>query len=76
MQLAGTPTEQDARETANRLQRRFAGELGDLKPFVRKAEVDGKTIYRVRVGSGSREDATALCTRIQSAGGQCFVARN
>ncbi len=76
VQLAAPASEQEARETASRLQRRFAGELGDMKPFVRRADVNGKTIYRVRVGNLSRDDATSLCTRVQSAGGQCFVARN
>ena len=76
VQLAAPATEQEARDTAARLQRRFSGELGDLKPFVRRADVNGKTIYRVRVGNMTRDDATSLCTRVQSAGGQCFVARN
>lgn len=76
VQLAAPASEQEARDTAARLQRRFSGELGDLKPFVRRADVNGKTIYRVRVGNMTRDDATSLCTKVQSAGGQCFVARN
>lgn len=76
VQLAAPGSEQEARETATRLERRFSGELGGMKPFVRRAEVNGKTIYRVRVGNLTRDDATSLCTRVQSAGGQCFVARN
>ena len=76
VQLAAPGSEQEARETASRLSRRFSGELGDMKPAIRKAEVNGKTIYRVRVGSLSREDATALCEKLKGAGGQCFVAKN
>ncbi|WP_293858505.1 SPOR domain-containing protein [uncultured Alsobacter sp.] len=76
VQLAAPASEQEARDTASRLGRRFAGELGDLKPGIRKAEVNGKTIYRVRVGSLSREDATALCEKLKAAGGQCFIAKN
>ena len=38
--------------------------------------MNGKTIYRVRVGGLSREDANALCTKLQGSGGQCFVAKN
>jgi hypothetical protein len=30
----------------------------------------------VRVGGLSKESATSLCGRLQSAGGACFVARN
>ncbi len=76
MQLAAPGSEQEARDTATRLERRFSGELGGMKPFVRRAEVNGKTIYRVRVGNLPRDEATSLCVRVQSAGGQCFVARN
>lgn len=76
VQLAAPGSEQEARETASRLSRRFAGELGDMKPAIRKAEVNGKTIYRVRVGSLAREDAVALCEKLKAAGGQCFIAKN
>lgn len=76
VQLAAPGSEQEARDTASRLSRRFAGELGDMKPAIRKAEVNGKTIYRVRVGSLSREDATSLCEKLKAAGGQCFIAKN
>jgi len=76
VQLAAPGSEQEARETISRLQRRFADDLGGRSPSVRRAEVNGKTIYRVRVGNMSRDDATALCERLKGAGGQCFVARN
>lgn len=76
VQLAAPGSEQEARETISRLQRRFANDLGGRTPSVRRAEVNGKTIYRVRVGNMSRDDATALCERLKGAGGQCFVARN
>ncbi|MHB2166251.1 SPOR domain-containing protein [Alsobacter sp. R-9] len=76
VQLAAPASEQEAKDTAARLQRRFAGELGGMQPVIRKAEVNGKTIYRVRVGSLPRDEATSLCERLKSAGGQCFVAKN
>jgi hypothetical protein len=76
VQLAAPASEQEARDTASRLAKRFSGELGGLKPAVRQAEVNGKTIWRVRVGAMARDEATALCVKIQGAGGQCFVAKN
>jgi hypothetical protein len=33
-------------------------------------------VFRLRVGPFSREDATSMCTQLQGAGGQCFVAKN
>jgi hypothetical protein len=76
VQLAAPASEQEARDTASRLGKRFAGELGGLKPGIRQAEVNGRSIWRVRVGAIGRDEATALCTKIQGAGGQCFVAKN
>jgi hypothetical protein len=76
VQLAAPVSEQEARDTTSRLEKRFAGELGGLKPAIRKADVNGKTIYRVRVSGLSRDDANALCSKLQSSGGQCFVAKN
>ncbi|MFC7398834.1 SPOR domain-containing protein [Chelatococcus sp. GCM10030263] len=75
VQLAAPSSEKDARELFSSLQRRYA-DLSGYKPFIRKAEVNDRTIYRLRIGPFSREDATSLCTRLQASGGQCFVARN
>lgn len=76
VQLAASPSEQEARAAAQRMTSRFGGELGGRSAAVRKAEVSGKTVYRVRVGGMSKEGAAALCGRLQSAGGNCFIARN
>jgi hypothetical protein len=44
--------------------------------FIRKAEVNGSTVYRVRVGPLSKDEASSLCSKLQGQGGQCFVAKN
>ena len=41
-----------------------------------KADVNGKTLYRVRVLGMTKDDATALCSRLVAAGGVCFVAKS
>jgi cell division septation protein DedD len=76
VQLAAPASEQEARDTIAKLQRRFEGELGGHALATRKADVNGKTIYRVRVSGLSREEATALCEKLKGGGGQCFVAKN
>jgi cell division septation protein DedD len=76
VQLGAPGSEKEARDTFATLQRKFPNDLNSYRPIIRKAEVGEKTIYRLRVGPLSREDATALCTRLQSAGGACFVAKN
>ncbi|MDF3062141.1 MAG: hypothetical protein K0S06_2250 [Microvirga sp.] len=76
VQLSVTTTEETARAQAQALQRKYAGVLGGRSALVRTAEVDGKTLYRVRVGPMSKDDASDLCTKVKGAGGNCFVAKN
>jgi hypothetical protein len=78
VQLSVTTAEDTARAQAQALQRKYAGELGGRTPLVRTAEVNGKTLHRVRVGPMSKDDANDLCAKVKEAGGDkaCFVARN
>lgn len=50
--------------------------LAGKPELIRQAEVNGKTLFRVRVGPLSKEEASSLCTSLQGEGGQCYVARN
>jgi hypothetical protein len=75
VQLAVRPSEREARDAFDQFSRRYT-ELGGMQPIIRRAEVNGSTIYRVRVGPLGRDDAVSLCERLKSSGGQCFVARN
>ena len=77
VQLAAPGSEQEAREVQVRLMKKFSGELAGFHPSIHKAEVGGKPVYRVRVsGLATRDEATALCQKIQGGGGNCFVAKN
>ncbi|MCA0422994.1 MAG: SPOR domain-containing protein [Proteobacteria bacterium] len=76
VQLAAPGSESEARRTASRLKQRYSNALDGHTPGVRKAAVGGRTVYRVRVGGLSRQDATEMCTRIKGDGGSCFVASN
>jgi hypothetical protein len=76
VQLAAPPTEQEARSLAARLTQRFGDALGGQEPDIIRAEVNGKTLYRVRVTGLDRESANTMCNRIKSAQGSCFVAKN
>ncbi|HET6378913.1 MAG TPA: SPOR domain-containing protein [Methylocella sp.] len=77
VQLAAPGTEQEARDVQMRLMKRFGAELAGFHPSIHKAAVGGKAVYRVRVsGLPTREEASALCQKLQSSGGNCFVAKN
>ncbi len=77
VQLAAPGSESEARATFAALQRKFPEQLGGQAPIVRKTELaGGKTVFRLRVGPYSRDDATTMCNRLQSSGGQCFIAKN
>ncbi len=76
VQLAAPGSEQEARETSARLQKKFASELEGRYPSIHKAAIGDKSVYRVRVGGLSREEATALCEKLHAGGGNCFVAKN
>jgi hypothetical protein len=48
----------------------FAAELAWFHTSIHKAAVGGKPVYRVRVaGFSSRDEAIALCQKVQSGGG-------
>ncbi len=74
VQLAAPGSESEARSVFSSLQRRFPDELGGQRPLIRRAEVNGREVYRLRVGPMSREGAADLCTRLKAKGGQCFLA--
>jgi cell division septation protein DedD len=75
VQLAVSASEGEARSTFQKLQQKYA-DLGSQSSIIRKAEVNGNTVFRVRVGPMSRDDASSLCSKLQGQGGQCFVAKN
>jgi cell division septation protein DedD len=74
VQLAAPGTEDEARQTAAQLGKKFAGELGGHHLTFHRAS--DKSVYRVRVGGLSRDEATTLCEKLKASGGQCFVAKN
>ena len=77
VQLAAPGSEAEARAAFAALQRKYPGQLGGQSPIVKKTDLaGGKTVYRLRIGPYSREDATTMCTQLQAAGGQCFIAKN
>jgi len=75
VQLAAPRSETEAKSDLRRLSAQYASTLKGSKIGVRKAVVDGVTVYRLRVVDLSKADASALCARLKDDGGNCFVAR-
>ncbi|MBA1156763.1 SPOR domain-containing protein [Microvirga mediterraneensis] len=75
VQLGLANSEAGAQTAFASFQRRYP-DLEGMPSLIRKAEVNGNTIYRVRVGPLSKDEASSLCSKLQGQGGQCFVAKN
>jgi hypothetical protein len=74
VQLGSFPSEGAANAAWNQLSRRFAY-LAPLGKSVLVAEVKGRTVYRLRVNSGSANQASDLCSKLKLAGENCFLPR-
>jgi hypothetical protein len=75
VQLGVRTSAGEAQAAFKQMQGKYA-QLAGQPALIRQAEVNGKTLYRVRVGPLGKNEATSLCTQLQGAGGQCFVAKN
>ncbi|MBV8664586.1 MAG: SPOR domain-containing protein [Hyphomicrobiales bacterium] len=76
VQLAAPRTEADAQHEAARLKKKFADALGGADIGIHKAEIKGDTVFRVRAAGYSKADAAALCAKLKSSGGDCFITRD
>jgi len=75
VQLGSFPSESGANAAWTAKSKRFAY-LAPLGKAVQKAEVNGKTVYRLRVNTGSAGQASELCGKLKVAGEACYVARD
>lgn len=77
VQVTSQRTPEQAQAAYSALQRKYPSVLGGQTPVIEPIEIEGRgTFYRVRIPSGSKDAADALCGNLQSAGGDCFVRRN
>jgi hypothetical protein len=75
VQLGVRNSQGDAQAAFRQMQAKYT-QLAGKPALIREAEVNGKTIFRVRVGPLEKAEATSLCAQLQGQGGQCFVAKN
>jgi hypothetical protein len=77
-QIAGNANEAIAVRVFHKLQDRYPGVLGDIKPIVMRVRpLSGpRRITAIRVGADSRREANSFCAKYRGAGGDCVVLRN
>lgn len=74
VQLGSFPSEGGANGAWATLSKRFAY-VAALGKSVEKADVNGSTVYRLRVNAGSAGNATTLCGKLKVAGENCFIPK-
>jgi hypothetical protein len=75
VQLGSFPDEGSANAAWASAAKRFTY-LAPLGKSVQKADVNGRTVFRLRVNAGSAGAASELCGRLKVAGEACFVAND
>jgi hypothetical protein len=76
VQLAAPSTEAAAHAEWMRRAKAAPGLLEGAEKSVVKADVNGRTVYRLRAGSfASSADADSFCSAIKATGGACFIAK-
>ena len=73
IQFAAPKSEAEAKVTAARLNAKYAPALNGATIGVRKTQVNGETIYALRVAGLSKADAIALCVRVK--GRDCSIIK-
>jgi hypothetical protein len=73
VQLGAYPSEAGANAAWARFTKRFAY-LAPLEKVVQPVARDGRTLFRLRVNTGSAAAAADLCGRLRVAGEECFLA--
>lgn len=72
VQLGAFPSEATANAAWSAIAKRF-GYVATLGKSVEPANVNGRTVYRLRVNAGSANAASDICARLKVAGESCFV---
>lgn len=75
VQLAAFETQQAAEQDWGKLAEKIPGLFNSHQPFVERAQVAGRTVYRLRTGGfADIASATIFCGRVRSHGGDCSIA--
>ena len=75
VQIAATSSEATANSEWAKMLKAYPDMLTGGEKFIQQADVNGKTVYRLRVGSfASKADAATFCAAFKAKGGNCYPA--
>ena len=75
VQIAATSSEATANSEWTKMLKAYPDLLTGGEKFIQQADVNGKTVYRLRVGSfASKADAATFCAAFKAKGGNCYPA--
>lgn len=74
VQIGSFPDEASANVAWGKVSHKLAF-LAPLGKSVQAAQVNGRTVYRLRVNAGSAGAATTVCGKLKAAGEACFIPR-
>ncbi|MEQ1780614.1 MAG: SPOR domain-containing protein [Hyphomonadaceae bacterium] len=75
VQIAATSSEVTANSEWTKMLKTYPDLLTGGEKFIQQADVNGKTVYRLRVGSfASKADAATFCAAFKAKGGNCYPA--
>ena len=75
VQIAATSSEATANSEWAKFLKTYPDLLTGGEKFIQQADVNGKTVYRLRVGSfASKADAATFCAAFKAKGGNCYPA--
>ena len=76
LQFGSFETKDEAEKHLADLKTKYAGAIGTLSPTIREVTLppDNLTVYRTQAGPvPTKADAQGVCSKLASAGGQCYV---
>ena len=71
MQLGAFSSAKAARSSWGRLQLAYT-ELADLQPLIDATPLEGSSLFRLRIGFVSKEDAERVCAALRRGGAECI----
>jgi hypothetical protein len=74
VQFGAASSVPEARALMEKVASKYGALLGGRRLNFRNAKVGDKSVYRVRAGGASKEEAVSICEKVKASGGNCFVA--